>query len=58
MYKVNKDICIGCGTCEGLCPEMFKLESDGKAFADPKADQKLPCAQEALDSCPVQAISK
>ena len=25
--KVNQELCIGCGTCEALCPEMFKVEN-------------------------------
>ena len=55
---VNQELCIGCGTCEGICPEVFKLK-DGKAqvielenytsYKD-KIDQ-------AVNSCPVQAIS-
>ncbi|RKX43855.1 MAG: ferredoxin, partial [Thermotogae bacterium] len=28
---VDKDACIGCGVCENLCPEVFKLGDDGKA---------------------------
>ncbi|GEM_PF-872596 len=30
---VGKDACIGCGLCEGICPEVFKKEEDGKASA-------------------------
>ena len=25
--KVNEELCIGCGTCEALCPQAFKLEN-------------------------------
>jgi len=28
---VNQDLCIGCGTCEALCPSVFKLNQAGKA---------------------------
>jgi ferredoxin len=52
MVKVDKEKCIGCGACEALCPEGFKLE-DGKARV---LNQKAKCIKEAKDACPVQAI--
>jgi len=30
---VDKDSCIGCGLCEGLCPDVFKMNDEGKAEA-------------------------
>jgi len=56
MVKVNKKKCIGCGTCPGICPEVFEMGEDGKAKV--KAQKNLPCVEEAIDSCPVDAISK
>lgn len=53
---VSHDLCIGCGTCEGLCPETFKLV-DGKSTVvegGACSEEKL---QEAVQSCPVGAIS-
>lgn len=50
--KVDEKKCIGCGACEAVCPETFKLEN-GKA----KVVGNTKCAKEARDSCPVQAIS-
>ena len=29
--KVNKDLCIGCGACQAVCPEVFEIEDDGLA---------------------------
>lgn len=31
MYKVVliKPECIGCGNCEGECPELFEVQEDG-----------------------------
>ncbi|EKE20229.1 MAG: hypothetical protein ACD_8C00036G0003 [uncultured bacterium] len=52
---VNEDLCIGCGTCESLCASVFKIE-DGKSHVI--ADECGDCdCQEAVDSCPVNAIS-
>ncbi len=58
MPKINQDVCIGCGTCEGLCPKVFNLGSTGKAEVKKNHPKNLPCIQEAIDSCPVQAISE
>lgn len=52
---VNQDICIGCGTCESICPEMFRLNADGKSEVIKEAGD---CdIQFVIDSCPVGAIS-
>jgi len=55
---VNQDICIGCGTCESLCPAVFKL-NDGKAQvveADYEANDA--CIKESITACPVAAITQ
>jgi ferredoxin len=55
---INQETCIGCGTCEGICPEVFKL-TDGKAQVIELADYATYKDQinQAVDSCPVQAIT-
>ncbi|HCP08208.1 MAG TPA: ferredoxin [Candidatus Moranbacteria bacterium] len=52
---VNQDLCIGCGTCESLCPSVFKIE-DGKSHVISESCDDCDC-QESVDSCPVGAIS-
>lgn len=52
--KVNHDLCIGCGTCEVLCPNVFKMNAEGKA--DVISQEENGCAKNAAESCPVQAI--
>ncbi|MFH1427908.1 MAG: ferredoxin [Patescibacteria group bacterium] len=52
--KIDKDLCIGCGTCEALCPDVFKLDEEGKA--DVISEENLSCAKNAVESCSVQAI--
>mgnify|MGYP000885931359 FL=1 len=57
MKPVVSDNCISCGSCEAICPEVFKVES-GKAqvlAADYQAQQEK--IDEAISACPVQAIS-
>ncbi len=57
MAKVTVDasVCVGCGLCEQLCPEVFKVNSEGIAQA--KASE---CNQhnltEITEQCPVNAI--
>lgn len=54
---VDKDICIGCGLCAGICPEVFEMDDDGKAVASGAVTEDNESAvQEAMDSCPVTAI--
>jgi len=52
---VNADVCIGCGTCESICPSVFKIEN-GKSHVVAEECGDCNC-QEAADSCPVAAIS-
>lgn len=53
---VDKNKCLGCGTCVALCPKVFKLGNDGKAeVIDPKGDTEENI-KNAIDSCPVGAI--
>lgn len=53
--KVDANLCIGCGTCESLCPNVFKIE-DGKSQVITDECGDCDC-QGAADSCPVMAIS-
>ena len=49
------DACIGCGSCSAVCPDVFEMDGDK---AKVKAQKDLPCVKEAIESCPVTAISK
>jgi len=55
MVKVDKEKCIGCGACVSVCPKVFEMGEDNKARV--KAQKNIPCVKEAIDSCPVDAIS-
>lgn len=55
---VDPDICIGCGLCAGMADEVFRMNDDGKSEAyDSVSDKNKDKVQEAIDSCPVAAIS-
>jgi len=57
MAKVDQDLCVGCGLCEQVCPDVFEITAEGKAAVKAGADASAPCVQDAIDQCPVQAIS-
>lgn len=53
---VNEE-CIGCGMCEGICPDVFSINDDGVAEAVEEIEEEFEDAvQEAADSCPAGAI--
>lgn len=55
---VNKDKCLGCGMCVGICPGIFDFDDDGLAKADNDKinSENKNIVNEAIDSCPVGAI--
>lgn len=54
---INQNTCIGCGTCASLAPGSFKIGDNGKAMSvEPSVDSQ-EAIQNAIDSCPVTAIS-
>ena len=59
MVQVDKDLCIACGLCFSTHPDFFALGADGKAEAikQTTTDEEMASVQEAIDNCPVGAIS-
>lgn len=55
--KVDREKCIGCGTCPALCPDVFELDGTFKAFVKEGADLEKSCVSDAKSACPVEAIS-
>lgn len=56
--KVNKDKCIGCGSCVNICNEIFDFDDEGYATAkdiEIKEDLKEEVI-DAINGCPTDAI--
>ncbi|MFH1292081.1 MAG: ferredoxin [bacterium] len=53
---IDQEKCIGCGTCEALAPEVFKLTHDGKIQVLNQDSEQDDIVQMTVDSCPTQAI--
>ncbi|KJS19329.1 MAG: hypothetical protein VR72_19065 [Clostridiaceae bacterium BRH_c20a] len=61
MVKVfiDQDLCIGCEACPELCPELFDMYPNcdfAYALTEEVPSELEKCAQEAAQTCPVQAI--
>ncbi len=54
---IDDELCIGCGTCVEICPEVFALNEAEKAFVKNQEGCKTCNCEDAINSCPVSAIS-
>ena len=57
-YYVTSE-CNGCSVCEQTAPENFKMSDDEEhaiVYKQPANDEERANCEEALDSCPEEAI--
>lgn len=54
---VDKEKCIGCGTCVSLAPKAFEMDDDGKSKVI-NAEAESSEIDDAITNCPVDAILK
>ncbi len=59
-FKVNKDLCIGCGACQATAPDVFEIGDDGFAFCklDDASKDLIEDATDAKEGCPTDAIEE
>lgn len=55
--NVNKDTCIGCGTCVAIASNTFDMNSENKAEVKKVDGDDKETIKTAAESCPVNAIS-
>ncbi len=54
--RIEKEVCIGCGACVGVCPvAALSMDGDGKAIVD---DALCIDCGACVGTCPVSAISQ
>ena len=62
--KVNKDLCIGCGACAAIVPDVFQIGDDGLAEVITDNEVKetevnkdlIDEVKDAAEGCPTSAI--
>ena len=56
--KVDADICLGCGICEGIAPDVFSLGSEPYAIVllTPVPEKFWAAVKDAIEQCPEEAI--
>jgi ferredoxin len=59
QVEVDQELCISCGVCVDLCPDVFGWNENEKAHNNV---EEVPAefeevAQEAVESCPTSAIT-
>lgn len=56
---VDADLCIGCGVCPNLAPDVFEMNDEGIAITktDPVPPEFEDVAKEAAEECPAEAIA-
>ena len=56
---VKKDVCIGCGLCVDICPEVFVMDDEfniAKTIVDRVPAERKDTCKDAAANCPVEAI--
>ena len=57
---VDKDICIGCGACAAIWPDVFERDDEGLATSTVSevSEEVMDDAIDAKEGCPVDAIKE
>ena len=54
---VIDDVCVGCGMCAQICPEVFESRDDkAVVIANPVPKEAEDTVKQAASECPVEAI--
>ncbi len=55
---IDKEMCIDCGICESLVPEVFSVNDEGvtEVILEDVPEDLQDAVREAEESCPTEAI--
>lgn len=55
---IDKDLCIDCGVCEALVPEVFSINDEGftEVILSPVPEELQDAVREAAEECATEAI--
>jgi ferredoxin len=56
---VDEDLCLGCGICEGLAPEVFSMANEpfAEVLVDPVPEEFEEAVRQSAEECPEEAIT-
>ena len=57
--EVDRDRCVGSGSCEALAPDVFEVDDDGVlvVLRESLADEEVADVRDAVTACPTRALS-
>jgi len=55
-HYVDQDVCINCGVCTDMVPDVFRTNDDDKAEVHNPDGASEDDIQGAIDNCPVSCI--
>ncbi|ABB37087.1 Ferredoxin II [Oleidesulfovibrio alaskensis G20] len=54
---IDQEECVACESCVELCPEAFRMSSDGSCAEVIDPQTGADCVEDAISTCPVECIS-
>jgi ferredoxin len=52
---VDRELCVACGNCEEICPEVFQVEEVSHIITEDFRNLE-GCIEAAVENCPEDAI--
>jgi len=56
MLFIDEEECVACESCVELCPQAFKMSSDGETALVVDENCTADCVEDAISTCPVECI--
>ena len=57
--EVDRERCVGSGSCEALAPDVFEVDDDGVLVLhrERPGEQELDDVRDAVQACPTRALA-